>query len=411
MTKPKIFFIPTYVAPLRHYARLIPYLEDKYDVGFLFVYKDSPRRQEAIDCCKEKNYTFYIIDEGLNEDRGIRLPFFTPLKKRYKHSISCRNFLETVKPAKIISHKAGPPYDTIFKEANLKGVETIVLQWSSAASVIGTNIRNYSLSRRVYNFILELLYRLLDLFYKEPRFQCIPAIPKKIGVFNQEKAEYYVKEGYDSSTIEIVGSIDFQLLHELKKKIDSNNTFREKLLEKYIIDTRKLKIMVILYRFYFAPEEYKMTIEEHVAHYFKMFKLIREVFPEQDAEIFLKMHPTENTMQKIYEKYGDLGVKLFFGDSKTDELLCLSDLYIADPTSSVNYMVLGSGTPAIFVNLSNFKALNEKIKFFNIKQVITGENDFIDKLKEFKNGLLEKQYDNTNIELKSIDKTIEFINK
>ena len=96
MTKQKIFFIPTYIAPLKHYERLIPYLEDKYDVGFLIVRPDSSRRQEMIKYCKENEYIYYVIDKGIAKDDKTRIPFFTPIKKRYEHSIACQNFLNTI---------------------------------------------------------------------------------------------------------------------------------------------------------------------------------------------------------------------------------------------------------------------------------------------------------------------------
>lgn len=412
MTKPKIFFIPTYIGPLKHYARLIPYLEDKYEVGFLFVYKDSPRRQEAIDYCKENNYIFYIIDEGLNEDKRISIPFFTPLKKRYEHSMACREFLENIRPVKIISHKSSSPYDTIFKEANKKGVETIVLQWSSDAGLLEREDRQCSLVRRIYLFVLRVLSGVLDVFYKEPRYGYGLAIPKKVGIFYEEKAPYYLKNGCDSGSVCIVGSPDLQLLHELKQKINLNSLLKDELLRKYGLEKNKLKIMVILHRFYLtADSKYRMTMEEQVAHYYDLFEIIREVFSEDEAEIILKTHPTEIQIYNMYKPYANLGVKIYSGEARTDELVCLSDLYIGEPASSVNYMAVGSGIQAIFVNFSQLKIINERGKYFFIKQVVGEKGEFIEKLKEFKAGKFENMYDKTKANLRSIDKTIELINK
>ncbi len=411
MAKPKIFFIPTYIGPLKHYERLIPYLKDRYEVGFLIVRPDSPRRREMIEYCQAKKYTFYVIDQGLAGDTKIRIPFFTPLKKRYEHSMACRNFLEAVRPVKIISHKSWSPYDTIFKEANQKGIETIVLQWSSDAGLIEGRKRQHIFLQKTYFYWLEKLYRILDLFYKESRYRCTPAIPKKIGVFSEKKAQDYLKKDYDSKTIRVVGSIDFQLVHELKQKIDSNKVLREQLLKKYGLDQNRLKIMVVLHRFYLDLGENRMTIAEHVSHHYEMFKIIHEVFAEENVHIILKMHPTENTMPEIYESYKQLGVKLYHGEAKTDELLCLADLYISEPASSVNYMVLASGTPAIFVNFSKAYFLNERMKYFYIKQIVSDQWDFRRLLLQFKHGTLEKQYDNTRINVRSVEAVIELINE
>ncbi len=412
MKKQKIFFIPTYIGPIKHYERLIPYLQDTYDVEFLIVRPESSQRKESVEYCKEKKYTYHIIDKGITRDIGIRIPFFTPIKKRYEHAIACRNFLKTHEAAKIISHKSSSPYDSLFREANRLGIETIVLQWSSAASIIEQDKRVNSFVQKTYLFFLKVIFALLDLFYKESRFGYKTAIPKKIGVFDKIKKEYYIGEGFDPKIIDIVGSIDFQLLYELRKRIDTDSRLRESLLEKYGLSKNKINIVVILYRFYMAPDKkYKMTIDEHVSHYYDLFKSIREVFSEEEANVLLKMHPTENRMPELYHSYKELGVQLFYGDAKTDELVCLSDLYISEPASSVNYMVLGSNTPSIFVNLSEFEFLNNRAQYFNITHIATSREGFIRKLKEFKNGTLERQYNTDDIELRSIDKTVSFIKK
>ncbi|OGH69540.1 MAG: hypothetical protein A3C90_00275 [Candidatus Magasanikbacteria bacterium RIFCSPHIGHO2_02_FULL_51_14] len=409
MAKPKIFFIPTYIGPLKHYERLIPYLKEKYDVGFLIVWPDGHRRQEAIEYCKEKKYECHVIDRGIGRDRRLRLPFITPIQKRREHILACRNFLETVKPAKIISHKAWSPYETIFKEANSKGVETIVLQWSSDAGLLPRDGYRHTLAKRLYLFLLEALFRIFDVFYAEPRYRSTPAVPKKIGVLYEDKAREYREKGYDPRTVHTVGSIDIQLAHELKQKIDSDNFLKTALLKKYGLSQEKLRIVVILHRFYLDPIPYAMTIEEHRNHYDQMFRILRDVFPAEEADIMLKLHPTENAMTDIYEPYKKLGVQVLYGSAKTDELVCLSDLYIGEPASSVNYMAVGCGVPALFVNFSKARFLNEKIRYFSIQHVVGDANEFQEMLRAFRRGALEKQHDASALNFRSLDQTISLI--
>ena len=121
--KPKLIFSPiAYIATLKHFERLVPYLKDKYNIGFLFIGSDTVRGREAIEYCKKKNYEFHVINKGLTKDQRIRIPFVTPFYERYIHSVACRDFLERVMPAKIIAAKSTPMHDTILKEANRKEI-------------------------------------------------------------------------------------------------------------------------------------------------------------------------------------------------------------------------------------------------------------------------------------------------
>ena len=118
-----------------------------------------------------------------------------------------------------------------------------------------------------------------------------------------------------------------------------------------------------------------------------------------------------NVSQNIYESYKNLGIKLYVGQSKTDELLCLSDLCITEPQTSVNYMILASNTPAIFLNMHHRTDIDRLAPFFGIKHIVKKEDDFVNLLRQFKGGELPKQYDNSDIELKSVDNAVELIDR
>ncbi len=416
MPKPKIYFIPQYIGPLKHFERFLPHLKERHDIGFLFIHENNDARKEMIKYCNEKHYEYYVIEEGLKETTSLHVPFFSMLKKRYDHSMACRFFLKTVRPSKIIATKSGYAHDTIFKEANRIGVETIVLQWSSyvlTRQTMGLVGRETGIVQNIYSFCLKVLFGILDMFYKESRYGFTPGIPKKIGVFTENEAKNYVENGYDPQTVSVVGPADYQIIDELKSNIESKPLFRKELLNKYGLSEEKIKIFVNLFRFHILPlpEKYKMTNEEHADHHLSLVKMIRSVFPKEKADIILKTHPTESKMCEIYDRYKIFDIKIYGNESKTEELLCLSDLYIGDPTSSVNYMVLASNKPAIFTNFSEFESLNRVAQNFYIKHVVTDENEFADMLNKFKQSIYFKHYDNSNINLKSVDKTIELIDK
>ncbi len=416
--KPKIIFSPmAYIAQLKHVERFIPYLKDKYDIGFLFIGKHSSRRQEVIEYCNKKGYEFYVIEEGFVKDQKVRIPIITPLWERYLHSKACRKFLDSVNPQKIITTRAIPSADTILKEANRKGTDTIVLQWSGSAlrrAALLNEKPDKTLVRKLHDYLLKIISNILDIPYKEPRFGLAPANPAKMGVFDDDEAKNGLGRHHDSGTVHIVGSPDFQFIDELKQKIDSKPSLKKQLLDKYDLSENKLKILIILFRYYRTPpDKYKMTISEHVAHYYEVLKKMREVFSESEADIMLKIHPGEYSegQANIYESYKKLGIKLYVGQSKTDELLCLSDLCITEPQTSVNYMILASNTPAIFLNMHHRTDIDKLAPFFGIKHIVKKEDDFVNLLQQFKDGELPKQYDNSDIELKSVDNAVELINR
>jgi len=432
MEKPKIYFLPHYIAPLKYVERLIPYLRDTYDVGFLIIERDSPSRRALLKYCDDRQYEYYVIGKGfrvwgngMTDDGKIHIPFYTPLKERYEYSKACKKFFETVKPVKLIAVKTWYQHNMVLKEANRKGIETVLLFWTGPLQQIafrfnGAHTRVYkrtivgwvkAILKKTYRPILTGVCRVadvLDVSSKESRFSQTQAILRRVGIFDEYEKRMGRVNRYNPRTVSVVGSLDFQIVHELKQRVVSEKPFREALLNGYGLSDRKPKIVVIIYRFYLLPpiEEDRMSIPQHIAHYYDVFKTIREVFSEEEADIILKMHPGE---RMIYDSYKDLGVKIYHDESRTDELVCLADLYIADPASSVNNMVLASDTPAIFINFSKLQFLNNLMEYFHIKYMTTEKKDFVEKLKQFKEGTLEKQYDNSHIAIRSVENVLRFI--
>lgn len=431
--KPKIYFIPHYIAPLKHVERMFPYFGDIYDFGFLIIGENDGRRRIMVEYCKNKGYEFYVIDRwfqiqgrGLTHDGKIHIPFITPLVERYRYSKECQTFLKKVRPSKVIAIKSELyHHNMVMKEANRFGIETLLLFWAGPLQQIayrdhGANTRVERKSfvehikravRKVYSALINVECRIadiLDFSSRESRYSRTYAMPKKIGIFDIYEYTTGRLIPYNPQTVHVVGSPDFEIVDSLKKKVGNDPSFKELLLKKYGLSEQRPKIFVVPYRFYALPtlEEHKMSIAEQVAHYYEVFKTIRVVFSENEADVILKMHPSE---AMIYESYKGLGVKIYHNESQTDELLCLSDLYIGDPASSVNNMVLASGIQAIFINFSKLQFLNSLMEYFHIKNIVMSKEEFIKKLFQFKQGELERQYDNAIIDRKSVAKTVKLI--
>ena len=100
--KTKIYFIVNYIGPLRYYEKLIPYLKDRYEVGFLFIRMHKEFTQTMIDYCKIKGYTYFIIDDRIIKSR-FPIPFWYPIKSKYVYIKRCRDFLNLHHPTKLIT--------------------------------------------------------------------------------------------------------------------------------------------------------------------------------------------------------------------------------------------------------------------------------------------------------------------
>lgn len=116
---------------------------------------------------------------------------------------------------------------------------------------------------------------------------------------------------------------------------------------------------------------------------------MRRVFSPDDAEIIFKMHPSE---PNIYAEYEKQGVRIHGDEALPEELVAISDLYIADPATSANYMVIASGKPAIFVNATDLPTLNRAAKFYGVTHVATSIDEFSRMVEQFKSGTLPSTY-------------------
>jgi hypothetical protein len=419
-TSTKIFFVPSYIGSLKYYERIAERMKNKYDVAYVLVQPYKKKREGMIKYCRDKDLKFYDLTESLDRALKIRFPFFSPLRKRYLHSKECRTFLEKEHPYKIIATKAQYPNDTILKEANRLGIETLVLSWAFYGVQINANdwLKNipkgkntpvfFSATRLYYN-LLKALSFFLDIFYEEPRYGLAPAKPKKVSAMTEKEVKLLLRY-FDRKTMHVIPSIDIQLAYELKQKIETDHAYKTKLLKKYNLSSQKIKIFLVLYRFYSRRGQSfdGLNTEEHLAYYNDIFRILRGVFSAKEADLFMKLHPAE---ENIYDSYKKFGVQIFGDEASIEELVCMSDLYIASPMTNVNYLVLGSGVPALFINLMQTSGLDPYVENFHIKHVVTRKKEFADLAQLFRDGKLPKQYNSSGVNFKSLDAAIKFIDE
>ncbi len=414
-TKPKIYFVPCYLPQVKYYARLIPYLKHAYDIGFLIVKKESVAQRQMIEYCEKNRFAFFVISDGLSDDGRMNFPFLAPIRKMRAHRKKCREFLEIIRPVKLIFEKTTNPHTAIAREARMAGVETIRLQTSFYgpwnASMFGGR-EEPSFLRRVYYQMLQLFYTVADMLSGVPlgALKRRAVVPDKLGAIDEVAAERILKE-YDRAApkmVSIVGTLDVEETHILKRRIESDAHARAELEKKYGIESGKINILVPSMRLQFFHLDGQPISEDYqIRYYERVFTAIRKVFSPEEANILFKLHPKE---EDIYTSYTPLHVTVCGGvQASTDELMCLSELCVNNPWSSTNYYVLATSVPALFVNFSPIDGFNLAKDDYNIKEIVATEERFLELLEKFKEGILERQYDNNHIVLDSVKRIVELI--
>lgn len=407
--KPKIYFVPVYIASMKYYAKLFPYLSNTYDVRFLIVRGRNERREQMEKFCKDNNYKFSLIEDGLNDTR-IRVPFFNVLNKRRQYIKAVREFFKKEHPDKVVLTKNFPPFDVLIKEARRLEIDTIMLQWAMTGTAnlyADRQQKPINFIQKMYYIALDFLYIVVGILFGGLRYIRTEELPDKIGVIDEHAAEAYPERyGYSTDLIEIVGMADFQIVREIKNKIESDKSFRKNLEGKYNLISNKMNISVLAWN-YHKKERANITFEEHIDYFYNVINMIREVYAKEEADILFKLHPSDDP--QIYKQYEELGVKIYADDVATEDIVCISDLCVTDPWTSANYIVIASNVPSIFVNFSRMRFLNEGMKYFNIKYVATQKEIFLDMVRQFKEKKLPYQYDNSSFDENSIDKIVKFI--
>ena len=413
-----LYFVPMSISGLAYYERLIPYLGDAYAVGFLLIgYEDAPLRH-MVEYCQQKNYVFYTINLGLKKDTGMRIPLFSPLKKMLAHKKECQRFFGVVRPAKLVFNKTTEPYGVMAHEANCYGVETIILQCALMAfkplHISSRRLPQVPLVARMHYFIVQQIYTAIVFLHGSGGLRANRAItPKKLGMIDEASMRQVINE-FDPvpEKVRIVGTLEMQEAYDLRKRVLRDASFRESLQKKYTINTQKTTIVVLGFRLTRAISgdgKRRLSEKDHVAYFRNIFADIWHVFPKEEVNILFKMHPGDGNAH-VYESYKFLGVSIYGDATRTDELVSVSELCIIDPWTAANYLISASGIPTICVDFAPVQGRVVPKEDFNIKEIVSTRDRFQKMLKNFKEGMLVRQYNNDDIDVRSADKIINLIN-
>ncbi len=398
-------------------------MKGEFDFFFLLV-----EDKGMVDYCRKRGISFYsLFVKDKSKTNFLRIPIFCHMRDQYRFFKKCDQFLNSQKPSKLISSETIPsfPVRVLFEKANLLGIETITLQWclvSSRRFRISWKQKLLKLRQRYGSFLkgvimvmyfktlnifLSLMFRILRFSKKIPDFKNKSNNAKKIGVFDEYSKEVFIAKGAEPDKISIVGNADFQIIQELRKKVQSDLLFRGQLARKYHLDERKKTILVISTVFYSGHAAVCMTPEEQVGYFRSIIEAIRKIFPEEDANIIFKLHPRD---ENIYSSYADLGVRVIGPEAQNEELIALSDIYISHPGTTLNFLLRASGVPAIFINFTPLDFLNEfGLKFYGIKHIAKNPEEFLQCLRQLKNNKLPFQYGTENIDRNAAERIINFL--
>jgi hypothetical protein len=385
--KNKIFFLPHYIGSLKYFARLGDYLKDKYEIGFLFSPK--VRREflkEMTDYCQKNNLPF-VSATGQNYKWRL-IPFYNFIRSLTGYKNKINDFLKDRSIKKIIAFNDNELYSNyLFDRAKSLGIETMVLQWAVTYEKSAKDRKDKKKSLNPLVLLRFLIRKFLKVNYRNLEILA-GGNAQKIGVINQMAANLLQRAGVPAAKISVVGYLDFDLADLTKKKYDTDPAAKIRLAQKYGLDLTKKNI--IIYSTPFNTKDFKfISDQQQLDYYQKIITILQKHLQSSEYQILLKLHPAENAA--LYRPLLDLGVKIFKEDVVNEELIYLSDLYIAHH-STTNFIPIIMNKEAIFINFLNLEKINSTTGYFGVKKYITSTEEFTTLVNQFKEGRLAKQY-------------------
>ncbi|OHA26146.1 MAG: hypothetical protein A3D52_00485 [Candidatus Taylorbacteria bacterium RIFCSPHIGHO2_02_FULL_44_36] len=418
--KPKLIFVPHYIGSLLYFEKLLPFLVSRYEVRFLILFIHQGTYREMLDYCRQRNlaYDFLTPPKSADNSKKTNFPVFSLIRDLILYKKQIRVLLNDKQIKEIISVNDGGIYvGYLMTEANKRGIDTAVLQWALAYAdeeqrkmpkkiVVFWRSVLYCLAKPVYIFFKKLAVLLILGIYQN-KSVLGGGTAKRFGVINQQAFEFFKKQGVPEEKMTVVGYLDFHLAEKTKKDFDDNKqTFLKKALE-YNINLSKKNIIVFSSPFYIKDIKI-ITAEEQVRYYKKLIEKIREICPLEKYDILFKIHPIEDL--NTYKSLENIGIKIFDKNADNHALIYLSDLYIADSTTT-NFIPITMGKKAIFINFYKLLLVESSKYCFGIKKFATDEKEFNRLLKLYHDRRLPVQYekDEEIITPDSLTKIIEWI--
>lgn len=412
MAKPRLYITPRYIAPLKYFEKLVPRLSGHFEISFLLL-EDKGMRAYL----KERDLP---VVETLLETEGRRIPFFSHIRGHQRLLANAEALFEDAPPAVLLTEPSiSQPMRAVFALAQKRGIPVRALQWcqqSKAYKDVRLSLKNrvrqirgrhgslvFGIPREAYFSLLALMFRLLTSFgvlraHYEDRHV------GELGVIDSFGGEYYVSEGWKREQIKTVGFYDWSIIADLKRRVKDDASFRSSLETRYALRAGRKRVLVLSTIFYAGHATLCMTRKEQVEYFARICADIRDAFA--DADILFKLHPRD---EEIYEPLERMGVRLLRTEANVEELIALSDLYVAHPLTAANFAVIASGTPALFVNFTPLSHLNLGAELYGLSRIITDREEFRAGLREAAAGRLPLFYDASRADPSSLPKIIAFV--
>ena len=415
---PRILFIPRYIGSLKYYEKLFPALRDRdFEPSFLF-FEDKG----MIRYCEERHIPF----DSRFVRRGAHIPFVTPILWERNLLRLFPPFLDGLRPYAFVTEpSADQRARSLFKEAQKRGIRCVALQWA-----LHTDPRK-PIKRSLYSRLLvvwdqygslwkapiivgyyKLLYALfiiIDLAVGGDRYIHKDYHMDKLGTIDDTLRDYFGWRGWQNDQIKIVGSADYSLIRQMVESVRMDASLRTRLLRQYELSGAKKRILTLSHPFYTGRISVYIDEDGQREYYKNIFEDVWSVYKKDETDIMFKLHPREK--RETYRTFDNSGIHIYGNEADLNELITLSDLYIAHPLTAANFSIRASGVPALFINFSPLTYLDEGKELYHLQKIIKDRADFRSMLALAKTRQLPLQYDTQGVDTNSMSKIIDFVTR
>ena len=410
----KLYIVVRYIAPLKYFEKLIPALAKTFEVSFLFL-----EDKGMVGYCRAHGLPFVLLPYS---QPGFKFPFISHVLQYRSFVRRAEEFMEKQRPTLILTETSlTQPIRALLAKAHAVGSRSIALQWcpqieqSKEVTLSLTNrLRQIKgrgggllrgLVREGYFASLTFLFVVLD------RIGLMRSVyggsgAEKLGVIDERGRKYFLNHGWEEGQIQTVGFVDWTVTAELCRRVRNNQDEYLALEKKYNLSPGRKRVLLLSTVFYAGHATLCMTRGEQLAYFRAICADIWSVYPKVGWDILFKLHPRD---EEIYSPLEQDGALLFGNDAAIEDLMAVSDLYIAHPLTAANFTLQSAGIPALFINLIPLAFLDAGKRLYGLLNIVHDRGTFRAQLKEVYAGTLPLQYDASGVDPHSLQKIIDFI--
>ena len=413
---PHILFIPRYIGALKYYEKLFPAIRERgFEPSFLFF--------------EDKGMIAYCRERGLSHDArfvrsGIHIPFVTPLLWERRLLYAFDAFLdEHVPHAFVTEPSADQRARSLFKAAAVRGIPRYAVQWAlhtdprkhikrtlhSRYLVVRDRYGSFVRAPFIagYYALLHVLFLIADALSGGDRYVHKRYYIDKLGTIDDTLRDYFRWSGWSDDQIVVVGSADYSVIRDKVGAVKSDQALRKSLLKRYELENGKTRILILSHPFYTGRNSVYLDEGQQLTYYAQIFDDVRSVYSKDAVEIVFKLHPREK--RETYRTFDNSGIHIYGNEADLNELIALSDLYIAHPLTAANFSIRASGVPAIFINFSPLTYLDEGKDLYKLAKIVKDHEEFRSMLQAARDKILPLQYDPQGADPRSLEKIIDFM--